>query len=88
MPGYQHYSDLVEFTSSACIQSQNKNDSVVVFVSAAKVALLSEQKCILLLARILVKRISACLRIAITSAENAVDMLPTFIQRSPEGLSR
>ena len=58
------------------MHSQTKDDSVVVFASAAKVALLSEQMCILLLVRFLVKRSSVHLRIAITSAENTVERLP------------
>jgi hypothetical protein len=58
------------------MHSQTKDDSEVVFASAAIVALLSEQMCILLLVRFLVKRISAQLRIAITSTENTVERLP------------
>jgi hypothetical protein len=57
------------------MHSQTKDDSVVVFASAAKATLLSEQICILLI-RFLVKRRSVHLRIAITSAENTVERLP------------
>jgi hypothetical protein len=55
---------------------QTKDDSVVVFASAVIAAVLSEQMCILLLVRFLVKRSSVHLRIAITSAENTVERLP------------
>jgi hypothetical protein len=58
------------------MRSQTKDDSAVVFVSAAIAALLSEQMSILLLVRFLVKRSSVHLRIAITSAENIVERLP------------
>ena len=58
------------------MHSQTKDDSVVVFASAAKATLLSEQICILLLVRFLVKRRSVHLRIAVTSAENTVERLP------------
>ena len=60
------------------IHPQTKEELVVVFASAAKVALPSEQMCILLLIRILV-RSSARLRVVITSAENTVDRLPIRI---------
>jgi hypothetical protein len=58
------------------MHSETKDDSVVVFASAAKAALLSEQMFILLLVRFLVKRSSVHLRIAITLAENTVEKLP------------
>jgi hypothetical protein len=62
--------------SSTCIHSQTKDDSVVVFATAAIAALLSEQMCILLLIRFLVKRSFVHLRITTTSAENIVERLP------------
>ena len=58
------------------MHSQTKDDSVVVFASSAKAALVSEKMCILLLVRLLTKRSSVHLRIAITSAENTVERLP------------
>jgi hypothetical protein len=57
------------------MHSQTKEDSVVVFESAARGALQSEQLCILLVIRFLVKRSSVHLRIAITLAENTVERL-------------
>ena len=47
---------------STCIHSQTKDDSVLVFVSTTRAALLSEQMCILLFIRFLVRRSSAYLR--------------------------
>ena len=58
------------------MHSQTKDDLVVVFSSAAKSALLSDQICILLLVRFLVQRSFVYLRKAITSAENTVERLP------------
>jgi hypothetical protein len=58
------------------MHSQTKDDSVVVFASAAVAALLSEQMYVLLLIRFLVKRSSVHLRIAITLAKNIVERLP------------
>jgi hypothetical protein len=58
------------------MHTQTNDDSVVVFASAAKAALLSEQMCILLLIRFLLKRSFVHLRIAISSAENTVERLP------------
>ena len=43
---------------SRCICSQTKDDSVVIFASAARTALLSQQMCILLLIRFLLRRSS------------------------------
>jgi hypothetical protein len=73
---FSYWLQLGRSFSSTCIHSQNKDDSLVVFASAAIAALISEQMCILLLVRFLVKRSSAHLRTAITSAENTVERLP------------
>jgi hypothetical protein len=51
-----------------------RDEAVVVFGSAARTALLSEQMCILI--RFLARRSSVRLRIAITSAENTMERLP------------